>query len=179
MMKFKLTYKRIFIVAMLLLFSGNAVFTLYKSLYDIPEQLRDLKKQRTSYVIVQGDNTQVIKNFPPALQSEKILKDYVLIQSYQYALKDVEWDSILNLKPKELKINQNDDTVHLYFYKRIFHLETLLYIFYNSFIWTLSVIIMMGFFSLVLFFIIYILIKLKQFINEYQLKKLNYLKEMN
>ncbi len=178
MMKNYITKKSILIL-LILLFLGNILFSLYRNFHVIPENLWNLIKKSNNYVIIYGDYFNDLKDFPPPLQKEKILKDGLLIQMYQYPIESIPWDFILSLNPKELKIHYDKDTINLYFYKKLFYFDSILEILYNSFLWTISITIMTGFLGFLLFFSLYLLIRLRKFLKEYLTKKIYYVKEMN
>lgn len=167
----------LFIIA--ILFFGNLFFSIYKCFSFLPENFWELTKKRTNYVIIYGDSTDFLKEFPKPLQSEKILKEDLFLEIYQFPVEHIRWDIIFKLNPKEVKFHQNEDTIYFYFYKKIFDFSTILKLLYHSFIWTISVIVLTGFILLILMIIFYLSLSVIYFLRKYDSKKFNYLKEIN
>lgn len=167
-------YKFILLILFIILLVGKLLYTSLRFSLDIPENLQEILQKQNNYILLPYNQLENWKNqYKEVKYQEYILQNNLLIEKYIYDSNTIDFPTLMKFYPIEFRIQNNSTPISVYFYKKWFTWGKFISLLYDSFLWTLSIIVMVLFMILAIYSIVYFLYYIQKLLKQYQIKKLS------
>lgn len=177
------TQIKYFLIAISLIFLAKLVYNIYNEFFIFPEEkLLEIQKYSKNYIILPYDQIQKW-NQRITMNPTEIQKIFENSQLYEVFIYDnLKIENLNTISPLEfnpitykIKISSNDPfSLFVYFYKKNLDFLIMIYLLYNSFLWTLFLAIMFISLIILMYFVLYLYFIIRKNLKEYFLKKVSY-----